>query len=305
MSASDERQNCLHLGETVYNLDTCQLIDRQGQPIAVREKSLRVLALLAARNGETVERDDLIHAVWAGKSVSDDSLVQCIKDIRAALDDQDRQLLRTAVGRGYSLHGVREIPVRPGTHPKLLISRLRVRGDASELIELSEVITEELVIALTPRAGLNVTTEETQRDTAHYQINGLTSLSGDNIRVFVQLVAGQAGDVAFAETWNIPITEADGLPHQITDKIGNVLRVHMFNHDGKDYIDRDDEQLDTQALLAKAAYHMSRIQMQNRDAARSALSLAIEREPANAMALAMRASAAVLLILQESRSKFS
>ena len=303
MNASDDCQNCLRLGKTVYDTDTCQLIDREGRPIAVREKSLRVLGELAARNGETVERDDLINTVWAGKSVSDDSLVQCIKDIRAVLDDHDRQLLRTAVGRGYSLHGVREIPVRPGAHPKLLISPLRVRGNAPEFVELSEVITEELVIALSPRAGLNITTDETQRDTVHYTINGRVSLNGDIIRVFVQLVAGQSGDVAFAETWNIPITEADILPHQITDRISNVLRVHMFNHAGKDYIDRDDDNLDTQALLAKAAYHMSRIQMQNRDAARAALSLAIEREPANAMALAMRASAAVLLILQESRSR--
>lgn len=303
MNVSDDCQNCLRLGKAVYDADTCQLIDREGRPIAVREKSLRVLGELAARNGETVGRDDLINAVWAGKSVSDDSLVQCIKDIRSVLDDSDRQLLRTAVGRGYSLHGVREFPIDLGAHPKLLISALRVRSDAPELIELAEVITEELIIALSPRAGLKITTDETQRDTAHYTINGRASLSGDNVRVFVQLVGGQSGDVAFAESWNIPIAEADILPRQISDKIGSVLRVHMFNHAGEDYIDRNDENLDTQALLAKAAYHMSRIQMENRDVARSALSLAIEREPANAMALAMRASAAVLLILQECRSR--
>ncbi len=303
MDASDDCQYRLRLGKIVYDPCTCQLLDPEGGPIAVREKSLRVLGELAGRNGETVERDDLIGAVWEGKSVSDDSLAQCIKDIRTALGDRDRQLLRTAVGRGYSLHGVREFPVSPGEHPKVLISGLRVSGNAPELVELADVITEELIVALSPRAGLKVTTDEDQRDTALYVISGRASLSGENARVFVQLVKGRSGDVAFAETWNIPIAETDALPRKITDKIGSVLRVHMFNHSGEDHIDRDDDELDTQELLAKAAYHMSRIQMQNRDAARNALSLAIEREPTNAMALAMRASAAVLLILQERRSK--
>jgi len=303
MNAPDDCDNRLRLGEAVFDLDTRQLFDQEGQPIAVRKQSLRVLGELAARNGEIVERDDLISTAWSGRSVSDDNLVQCIKDIRAVLGDSDRQLLRTAIGRGYSLHGVREITFGPGAPPKLLISPIRVSGDAPKLIELAEIITEELIIALSPRAGLNVTTDEEQREEALYAVNGRASLSGENIRVFVQLVRGRSGDVAFAETWSIPLTKTDSLPRQITDKIGNVLRVKMFNHAGEDYIDSDNDDLDTQELLAKAAYHMSRIQPQNRDVARNALSLAIEREPTNAMALAMRASAAVLSILQESRSK--
>ncbi|WP_205123444.1 winged helix-turn-helix domain-containing protein [Marimonas lutisalis] len=303
MKASDACQNRLRLGDVIFDPGTCLLIDQDGRPVALREKSLRVLVELAARNGETVERDDLISAVWNGKFVSDDSLMQCIKDIRAVLDDRDRQFLRTAVGRGYSLHGVREKPIGPGEHPKLLISSFRVRGDAPQSVELADVITEEMIVALSPRAGLNVTTDEQQRETSHYTIDGRVSLSGENLRVFVQLIRGRSGDVAFAETWNTPINEAEGLPRQITDKIGNVLRVHMFNHAGEDFLDRDDDELDTQELMAKAAYHMSRIQMQNRDVARNALSLAVKREPENAMALAMRASAAVLSILQESRSK--
>ena len=159
MNAADDHRNRLRLGEVVFDPRTCNLIDQLGSPIAVREQSLRVLGELAARNGETVEKDDLVRAVWAGVSVSDDSLVQCIKDIRAALGDSERQLLRTAVGRGYSLHGVREMPISPGSHPKLLISAIRVSGDAPELVELAEIITEELVIAISPRSGLKVTTD--------------------------------------------------------------------------------------------------------------------------------------------------
>ena len=248
MRAAEENRNRLRLGEAVFDPRTCLLIDQHGSPIAVREQSLRVLDELAARNGETVEKDDLVSAVWAGISVSDDSLVQCIKDIRAALGDSERQLLRTTVGRGYSLHGVREIPISPGSLPKLLISSIRVKTDAPELMELAEVITEELIIALSPRSGLRVITDETLRGRALYAINGRASKLGENYRVFVQLVKGQSGDVVFARTWNVPVDKADVLPHQITDQIGNILRIQMITYAGEEHIARDNDELNTQEL---------------------------------------------------------
>lgn len=303
MNASDDHHVCLRFGNVIYVLDTGQLIAEDGRPIAVREKSLRVLGKLASHNSLTIGKDELIDAAWPGKFVSDDSLVQCIKDIRSAQDDKDRQYLRTAVGRGYSLHGVREKPVAPGELPKLHISMLRASGHAPELVEFAEVITEELIVGLSRRAGLNVTTEVEQREDVDYAIDGRVSQSGDNVRVFVQLIRGKSGDVAFAETWSLPITEAESLPRQIADKIGNVLRVHMFNFAGEKFIDRKNEELDTQELMAKAAYHMSRIQMHNRDVARNATSVAIEREPENGIALAMRASTAVVTILQEGKAR--
>lgn len=303
MKESVDRQNRLRLGKAIYDLDTSQLIDQEGRPIAIRAKSLRLLDELAVRNNETLEKDSLIGAVWEGRSVSDDSLVQCIKDIRAVLGDNERQILRTAIGRGYSLHGLREMPIGPGEPPKLLISRLSVRGNGSELIELSDNIIEELIVSLSPRAGLIVTSDEDQRETTQYTINGRISLSGNSVRVFIQILRTPSGEVVFAETWTVPAIENHVISRQIADKVDNMLRIHMFNHVGKDHVDCQNDELDTQELLSKAAYHMSRIQMQNRNVARDALSLAIEREPTNAMALAMRASTAVLLVLQDGISK--
>ena len=303
MNASDNRNIFLRFGDLIYDLDTCQLIDQDGRPIAIREKSLCVLSKLAANNSVTIGKDELINAAWPGKFVSDDSLVQCIKDIRAALGDFDRQYLRTAVGRGYSLHGVREKPVVAGELPKLLISKLRAAGQSPQLAEIAEVITEELIMGLSPRAGLIVTTEEVQREDVDYTIDGRVSQSGGFVRVFIQSIRGKSGDVAFAETWSFLISEEEAYSRQIAERVDNALRVHMFNFAGEKHIDRKNEELNTQELLAKAAYHMSRIQMHNRDVARNAMSVAIEREPENAIALAMRASTAVISVLQEGPTK--
>ncbi|WP_323767705.1 winged helix-turn-helix domain-containing tetratricopeptide repeat protein [Marinovum sp.] len=303
MNDTNDREPCLRFGHVIYDLTACQLIDQEGLPIALRDKSLRVLGKLAAHNEVTIGKDELIHAAWPGKFVSDDSLVQCIKDIRFALEDSGRQYLRTAIGRGYSLHGVSEIPVEPGELPKLYISMLRATAHSPELAEIAEVITEELIIGLSPRSGLIVTSDEEQRKDVDYAIDGRVSQSGEHLRVFVQLIRGKSGDVAFAETWNSLMSEAEDLPRQIAERVDNVLRVHMFNFAGEKHIDRKNDELNTQELLAKAAYHMSRIQMHNRDVARDAMTVAIEREPENAIALAMRASTSVISVLQEGPKK--
>lgn len=305
MTYRERRTLPLRLGGLVFDPQGSKLTDTQGRLISVRGKSLRVLAALAERNGETVEKGELIDAIWSGRSVSDDSLVQCIKDIRSALGDHDRRLLRTAVGRGYSLHGVRDMQSAPGSHPLLLVSPLRTSGNETEAVEIAQVVTENLIVDLARRAGLKITTDESRRDDALYVINGRVSRTQEEVRAFVQLVRGSSSEVAFAQTWSAPIAEAASLPRQIVDKIGTVARVHMFNHAGETVIDRDDAELTTQELLAKAAYHMSRIDLENREVARAATSLAIEREPRNAMALAMRVSATLVTILQVGYEKLS
>lgn len=299
METSGNRAHRIRLGGAIYDPVTCQLSDSSDRPIALREKSLRVLGELASQNGEIVKKDYFFDVVWSGRAVSEDSLVQCIKDIRRALKDDDRTLLRTAIGRGYSLHGLLDMPTRRGELPKLLICKLLVGQPSLEIVELAEVINEELIAAVSPRAGLNVTSDETQQQTVDYVINGRISKSDDGVRVFVQMTKAHSGDVEFVEKWNVLLGEVGDLASQIAEKITSVLRIHMFNHEGEAAVHREDCELDTQELLSKAAYHMSRIQLQNRDVARASLSVAVEREPLNAMALAMRASTTVLRVLED------
>ena len=44
-----------------------------------------------------------MQAVWPGVAVTDDSLVQCVHEIRRALRDDRHALLKTAPKRGYRL----------------------------------------------------------------------------------------------------------------------------------------------------------------------------------------------------------
>jgi TolB-like protein/DNA-binding winged helix-turn-helix (wHTH) protein/Tfp pilus assembly protein PilF len=71
------------------------------QEIKLRPKSFEVLKYLVENNERLISKDELIAAVWIETAVTDSSLVQCLKDIRHALHDENQQIIKTIHGRGY------------------------------------------------------------------------------------------------------------------------------------------------------------------------------------------------------------
>ena len=78
-----------------------------GTVTGLRRQSLGVLRALVARRGETVSKDALHAAVWGDIAVTEDSLVQCIGDVRKALGAA-REALRTVPREGYRLEPERK-----------------------------------------------------------------------------------------------------------------------------------------------------------------------------------------------------
>ena len=79
------------------------LRDASGNPIPLRPRSFAVLRHLAENPRRVVTKDELMEAVWPGIAVTDDSLVQCIGEIRRAIGDEAHAVLKTVPRRGYKL----------------------------------------------------------------------------------------------------------------------------------------------------------------------------------------------------------
>jgi DNA-binding winged helix-turn-helix (wHTH) protein len=73
--------------------------DRVELPL--RPKSFALLRLLVENAGRLLDRDTIMQAVWPDVFVSDDSITQCIRDIRRVLGDESHRLLTTVPRRGY------------------------------------------------------------------------------------------------------------------------------------------------------------------------------------------------------------
>jgi DNA-binding winged helix-turn-helix (wHTH) protein len=87
-----------------FALDLARGCLRAGdQEIDLRPKTFEVLYYLAENAGRLVSKQELFEAVWPNVSVCDDSLVQCIRELRHKLGDDDRRLIKTMSRRGYLL----------------------------------------------------------------------------------------------------------------------------------------------------------------------------------------------------------
>ncbi len=78
-----------------------ELRDASGSPIRLRPKSFDMLHLFAANAGRVVTKQELMEAIWPNVHVGEDSLFQCIHEIRTALADDGRSLIKVISGRGY------------------------------------------------------------------------------------------------------------------------------------------------------------------------------------------------------------
>src|SRR5690606_18378956 len=92
----------VRIGNSVLDLERGTLT-RGGGVVPVRAKTFALLVHLAERRGAVVSKDELLAAVWPGVIVSEDSLTQCVRDLRRALGDTDQRWLRTVSRRGYML----------------------------------------------------------------------------------------------------------------------------------------------------------------------------------------------------------
>jgi TolB-like protein len=72
-----------------------------GAERTLRPKSFALLRLFVENPGRLINRDEIMATVWPGVFVTDDSIAQCVSDIRRALGDSDQSLLRTLPRRGF------------------------------------------------------------------------------------------------------------------------------------------------------------------------------------------------------------
>ncbi len=136
----------LALGTFSFDLDRRELRNAAGQMIALRRQSADVLAELARHPEQTIEKDKLIEAVWGDTAVTDDSLVQCISDIRRTLGDGARDCVRTIPRRGYRLDPSKAV----------LVTKKGYRGKWAFAAGLALMVVAGVVIMLLPAGEVPV-----------------------------------------------------------------------------------------------------------------------------------------------------
>jgi DNA-binding winged helix-turn-helix (wHTH) protein/tetratricopeptide (TPR) repeat protein len=110
---------------------------RGAEEVKLRPKVFEALKYLVLNNNRLVAKDELIKALWTDSFVTDDSLVQCMVELRRALGDEAQACIKTVPRRGYIFTArVNEPDTAPAAPAQAAGPAERARRSAIALVAL-------------------------------------------------------------------------------------------------------------------------------------------------------------------------
>ena len=233
------------------------LLRPDGAIVSLRPKTAEVLLCLAGKAGSVVAREDLLEAVWPGIFVTDDSITQCVVEIRRALGSEGASLLRTLPKRGYLLDVLvarmdapqqkavsaelvaAELPASAGTpgHPRrsalAVLPFANLSGDP-EQDYFADGIMEELTTALSRVRWFSVVgrtstlaykgqVTDARRVGCElgvrYLLEGSVRQAAGRIRIACQLVEAETGHQAWAERFEGGLDDIFALQDRVAEAV--------------------------------------------------------------------------------------
>ena len=222
-----------HVADTCYRIGTATVLPLQNRIVMpddtfvqIRPKSFDVLLYLCRHSGRLVEKETLVQTVWKDVCVTDDSLVQCIVDIRKALGPQNSKHLRTITRRGYMVNAQ---TINQAQHSKNNTAPTVVIGpfqcvDNSHDTQIAGGLCDGVIARLlnSKALPLHIKTSDEKPD-ANYQVNGNLQFQGERTRVTVQLLNLLSGQYIWANIYEKitkdPFLLQDNLSHDIANDL--------------------------------------------------------------------------------------
>jgi adenylate cyclase len=262
------------------------------QEIDLQPKSFAVLCHLAENAGRLVPKQELYDAVWPKVVVSDDSLVQCIGELRRKLGDHDRRLIKTVPRRGYLLDvlisasdvssmqtfeasklgstvmhaSILPVPDRPSI---AVLPFANLDGDprqqyfADGMVE--DIITElsrfrELFVIARNSSfqyqGRTVDVRQIGRELGvRYVLEGSVRRTRDRIRVAAQLIDAESGGHLWAEKYDHDHGDAFAVQDAITQSVVGAMQPQVLAGEGRRVARKNPIDLDALDCCMRGMWH--------------------------------------------------
>jgi TolB-like protein len=220
----------VQIADLTLDLRQEELRDGSGARVDLRNRSFGVLRHLVKNAGRVVSKDELLATNWPDLTVTEDSLTQCISDIRRSLGESGRDLVRTVARRGYMII-LPEQPIEIGrsssTGPTVAVWPFET--DASNLERFADGLTRQIVSALGRFGELRVLARSVMQSYkdrfegmadfgralgVDYFVEGDLRLDGALTRVDVHLTDARTGAQLWSKTFKVEVTSANLLAIQ-------------------------------------------------------------------------------------------
>jgi adenylate cyclase len=226
-----------------------------GGEINLRPKSFEALRYLVENPGRLIPRDEFIKAVWPNTTVTDESLTNCIGDVRRAIGDRHQTIVKTMPRRGYiftaevTAEGFVDGRLGPRTpehtrpdKPSIaILAFTNMSGDPSQEY-FCDGITDDIITELSRFSELFVIARNSSfqfkargsdvrqvgRDLgARYVLEGIIRREGERVRITAQLIDAVTGTHRWADRYDRLLSDVFAVQDEVARTIVSVLAVHV------------------------------------------------------------------------------
>ena len=230
----------------VLDISRGTLVNAAGMEVPLRRQSFELLRILVENAGRLLNRDSINQGIWGEIVVSDDSITQCIGDIRRALGGEAQRILKTVPRRGYMMTAevavARDAPlgdvVVDSHRPSIAVLPFANLSDDPEQEYFADGMVEEIITALSrirwlfvvarnssftyKGQAIDVTRVGRELD-VRYLLEGSVRKAGRRVRINAQLIATKSGTHLWADRFDGSLDEVFELQDQVAIAVAGVI----------------------------------------------------------------------------------
>ena len=313
-----------------HTLDTARRELRRGaDPVAVEPQVFDLIVYLMQNRGRVVSKDDLIEAVWSGRTVSDSTLTSRINAARKAIGDsgEGQTLIRTIARKGLRFVGAvrtdSEADTGPGAAAKpdeipppraafplpdrpavAVLPFVNMSGDPEQEY-FSDGISEDLITALSKLRwffviarnssfiykGKSVHMKQVAEELGvGYVVEGSVRKGGDRVRITAQLNGVATGSHIWAERYDRLLADVFAVQDEITEAIVVAIEPQIYAAENFRAQRKPPSSMDAWDLVMRGLSHFWRVTRQDNVVAQALLEKAASIDPNYGQALGVLAA---------------
>jgi TolB-like protein/Flp pilus assembly protein TadD len=308
-----------------YLFEDCALdtdrreLHRGGAPVPVEPQVFDLLVHLIRYRDRVVSKDDLLAAIWQGRTVSESALFNRINAARTAVGDSGgrQSLIKTLPRKGLRFVAiVREdetppvpahrVAVAPGgahreaphlplpDRPSIAVLPFDDRSGDPDQEHFADGLSEDLITGLARIRWLFVSDrnsafvykhrafglKEVSRELGvRYVLEGSVRRAGKRVRISAQLVDAKTGGHVWAERYDRELGDIFAVQDEITRSVAGTIEPHLLAAEGIRALSRSADNLGAWELAARAQTQFWRMTRDDFLAATELLGRAISLYP--------------------------
>jgi adenylate cyclase len=281
------------------------LLTAAGEELSLRRQSFELLRLLVENAGRLLDRDTINRAIWPDVAVTDDSITQCIRDIRRTIGDDAQSILKTVPRRGYVLAAevvaTRNPPARstlPGLglpdKPSIVVLPFQNISGDPEQVYVAAGLVEDITTALSyirslfviarnsafAYQGRAVDVRQIGSDLGiRYVLEGSVRRAGGRLRVTTQLIDASSGAHVWAGRYDRDVSDIFAVQDEVTASVAGAIEPALAQAEQQRVLRKPPKSLDAWEAYQRGVWHFNKYTPEDNQIAIGFFRQAIDLDP--------------------------